>query len=220
MAATKPLLAGTGILALLALSACGSDNEATPTQTETVTVTTEAPSSPKASSSASTEASSEASSEASESASASASSSSSSAAASGAYTNDDVASAIDAALAEYSAGTVVALDTADNGQSFDLDVVDGETVHEVRVDRDGKVTTEESETERNSDEVTEAGEAQVSAKEALEKATENHADAVVDGIELERENGTLSWQVELDDAQGRDAATVWVNAADGSVTER
>lgn len=210
MAASKTLLAGTGVLALLALSACGNNTQATPTQTETVTVTAEAPA-PSSSASSATAA------ESSASASASASPSS---ATSAPYTNDDVKAAIDAALAQYANGTLVSVDSADHGQSFEIDLVDGETVHELRVDRSGNVTVEESSTEPNSDDVTEAREAQVSGREAIDKALEGRADLVVDKAELDRDNGVLMWEVELDDAAGRDAAKVWVNAVDGSVTSR
>lgn len=206
----KTTYAATGVFALLALTACGSNNSATPApETTTVTVTAEA--SAPASSAATTSMAAS---------SAPASSNAAAANTSAAYTNDDVNSAIDAALGQYPNGVVVSFDADNNGSTFDVNLVDGETVHELRIDRNGNVTVEESEMERNSDDVAEAQEARVTARQAVGSALENRDNVLIDSLELERNNGTLEWQVDLDDASGKDSAKIYINAADGSMTER
>lgn len=205
--------ASLALLALLTLSACGSNQAQTPSATETVTITvvpsdSAVPSaSPVASDSQSPAAS-------------TAASQASNAASPVPFTNDDVRAALERIQQQYPQGKVLDFDAEQQGNFFDFSVLDGETQHEVRIDRAGQLNLQESDFERDNEDLTRAQAAQVSALDALNKALEGRDGLVVSSFELEQVNGQAVWSFELDDATGRETARLEVNAVDGSLIQR
>lgn len=202
----------TGLVALFALAACGANSTPEPTKTETVTVTA-SPGVPASSSASSTSAPS-ATVTATQSASATANNTA-------AYTNDDVRQALDAVQKQYPNAVITNIDIDEHTNTFDVDVLDGDSQHELEVkQQDYSVTVIETDNRPDADDKAEAQEAKITALQAVNGALENKDGVLVDSAELERENGDLVWKVELDNEQGQDQATILVNAANGSMVQR
>lgn len=123
---------------------------------------------------------------------------------------DPVFAALDAALAAYAGAVVVDVDREDDRDTYDVDVVvDGQVV-ELEVDGSGSVR--EDEREGDDDDVRKAGAATVTAADAIRQALDRHPEGVLDEIELDEDDGTLRWEVELDDADRRDLAELVIPA--------
>ena len=208
----KTALTGTGMLAALALAACGTtsdngdDGSASPGVDASSAV-------------ASTPATDDASGSATSSSASSASASSTAAAAgSGSATGqaDEPAYAvIDAVLEKYADGIIVAVDANDDDTTWEVDVVVGEGAKELDVTADGDIT----ETDRESDpeDVQKAKEAEVTAQQALDTAREGRDGVTLDEMDLEDDNGTLQWEVRFDREDGSDGPEVEIDATSGEV---
>lgn len=115
--------------------------------------------------------------------------------------DDPVFAAIDAVLAERPGAVVVGIDR-DDRESYDVDVVQDGQVVELEVGPDGAVR--EDEREGDDDDVRDAQAATVTAVDAIRQALEQHPDGVLDEIDLDEDDGTLRWEIELDDADRND----------------
>ncbi|WP_230282716.1 PepSY domain-containing protein [Micrococcus luteus] len=208
----KTALTGTGMLAALALAACGttSDNGDDGSASPEVDAS---------SSLASTPATDDASGSATSSSASSASASSTAAAAgSGSATGqaDEPAHAvIDAVLEKYADGIIVAVDADDDDTTWEVDVVVGEEVKELDVTADGDIT--ETDRESDSEDVQKAKEAEVTAKQALDTAREGRDGVTLDEMDLDDDNGTLQWEVGFDREDGSDGPEVEIDATSGEV---
>lgn len=141
---------------------------------------------------------------------------SSSAAAAGGVADPQGAEGIKALQDKYPNGTVISLDRDDDdAQRWEADVVVDGKVQEVEVAADGTLT--EKGTDSDKEDVDRAGQATVTAQQAVEKAVEGRDGQVVDDVELDEENGTLTWKVSFDDDQRRDLEEVRVDAKSGDV---
>lgn len=117
--------------------------------------------------------------------------------------NDEVFAIIDAVEAEYDGGFIVDIDADDdNSVKYDVDVVVGNELFELDVTADGSITVDDKESD--DDKVAKANSATVTVTEALTDAFAQHPDATFDQIELDEDDGTLKWEVDLDDADGSD----------------
>lgn len=123
---------------------------------------------------------------------------------------DAVFGAIDAVLTEYPEGIIIHIDRADGAEAYEVDVVVNEEVVEVAVENDGNVREDERETE--DDDVIDAQAATVTAEEAIQEALDQHADGILEQAELTEEDGTLQWEIDLDDIDGNDLAEVVIPA--------
>ena len=209
----KTALTGTGVLAAVALAACGTtadngdDGSASP-EVDAPSAVAKTPATDEASgsaSSASTESSASASSTA-------------AAAGSGSATGqaDEPAYAvIDAVLEKYADGIIVAVDANDDDTTWEVDVVVGEGAKELDVTADGDIT----ETDRESDpeDVQKAKEAEVTAQQALDTAREGRDGVTLDEMDLDDDNGTLQWEVGFDREDGSDGPEVEIDATSGEV---
>ncbi|MCV7500481.1 PepSY domain-containing protein [Micrococcus luteus] len=208
----KTALTGTGMLAALALAACG-------TTADNGDDGSASPEVDASSSLASTPATDDASGSATSSSASSASASSTAAAAgSGSATGqaDETAYAvIDAVLERYAGGIIVAVDADDDDTTWEVDVVVGEGAKELDVTADGDIT----ETDRESDpeDVQKAKEAEVTAQQALDTAREGRDGVTLDEMDLEDDNGTLQWEVGFDREDGSDGPEVEIDATSGEV---
>ena len=200
----KTALTGTGVLAALALAACGTtaDNGDDGSVSPEVDASSAVASTP-----------------ATDDASASSSASSTAAAASsgsGTGQADDPAYAvIDAVLEKHGDGIIVEVDANDDDTTWEVDVVVGEEVKELDVTADGDIT----ETDRESDleDVQKAKDAEVTAQQALDTAREGRDGVTLDEMDLEDDNGTLQWEVRFDREDGSDGPEVEIDATSGEV---
>ena len=205
----KTALTGTGVLAALALAACGTtaDNGDDGSVSPEVDASSAVASTPATDDASTT------------SASASSSASSTAAAASsgsGTGQADDPAYAvIDAVLEKHGDGIIVEVDANDDDTTWEVDVVVGEEVKELDVTADGDIT----ETDRESDleDVQKAKDAEVTAQQALDTAREGRDGVTLDEMDLEDDNGTLQWEVRFDREDGSDGPEVEIDATSGEV---
>lgn len=180
---TSRIFASVTVAGALFLTACSGEST-----TETVTVTQSSEATTTSSSTATT----------------------SSAAASSNAGGDkaSVAAAVETALA-HKDGKVISIDREDQTDVYEITIVAGEETYELNVNGD---TVTEKEIERDEDDVRAAQEATVDVLDALDEALAAHPDALLDNIELDRENGQLRWEVDLEDANGVGIADIVVNS--------
>lgn len=179
--------------AALALTACSTDQDDTPAITETVTIEKDSTESTTATSSAS-----------------SITDDSKDNGNDSANSEDPAFAAIEAALGAHANGIITDVDR--EGASFNIDLVEGQDHVEVTVDDKGTVTETERDKNEDTDNLTEAEAATVTAREAGKKALAQHSSAVIDSISLDEENGSLEWDIDLDDKDGNDLTEVTVPA--------
>lgn len=215
--ARKTALTGTGLLAALALAACGTtddDTAANPQESAVQQSPTQAATTAPAGDDNDDR------DDASGSASASASGSASPAAAAGSVErqgDDPAYAAIDAILGLHGDGVIVEMDLDDDDAKWEVDVVVGDDVKEYDVSTGGQVS--EGVRPQIDDDVRRAGEAQVTAETAISTALQGRTDQTVDEVDLDEEDGTLAWKVELDRENGDDGAEVKIDAKTGDVIE-
>lgn len=104
--------------------------------------------------------------------------------------------------AEYEGGVIVDIDREDDGSTYDVDVVLDSELHELDVTTGGDITEDERQTD--DDKIDRADRATVTVTEALNQAFEQHADATLDQIDLDDDDASLKWEIELDGADGAD----------------
>lgn len=114
--------------------------------------------------------------------------------------NDEVYSIIEAVESEYNDGFIVDIDRDDNGSTFEVDVVAENQVYQLDVAADGTINVDE--TDSDDEDIRESEEATVTVTEALDEAFNQHSDATFDQIQLDEEDGSLQWEIDLDDANG------------------
>ncbi|MGW9739050.1 putative membrane protein YkoI [Micrococcus sp. 140720015-1] len=210
----KTALIGTGVLAALALAACGTtadngnDGSASP-EVDASSAVASTPATDDASSSASSTASTESSAPASSTAPAAGSSSATGPADDPAYT------VIDAVLDKYSDGIIVTVDANDDDTTWEVDVVVDEEVKELDVTADGDIT--ETDRESDAEDVQKAKDAGVTAQQALDTAREGRDGVTLDEMDLDDDNGTLQWEVGFDREDGSDGPEVEIDATSGEV---
>ncbi|MEO9249114.1 PepSY domain-containing protein [Citricoccus nitrophenolicus] len=208
---TKTLaLSGTGVLALALLTGCSVADDGTPeadsgtSATAETSPTTAETSSPSATDDSGTP-------------SASTTSPNTSTGAATTTGEDPIFAALDALLAEHSDAVIVQVDREDDDTFFDLEAVIGDRVVDFDVSTDGSVR--ENDDDDDGDDVRRAGEAQVTAEEAARAALEGRDGQSIDSMELDKDNGTLRWEVDLDRDGGDDGDELSVDAATGEVTQ-
>ncbi|WIK82433.1 PepSY domain-containing protein [Micrococcus lylae] len=213
----KLTLTGTGILAVLALSACGAsgDSEAGDSIELQDNPSSSAPAQADSSGDADDDASDNAD-DKDDSSSASSAASSSSAGSSAAGT-DPAFDAIDAVKGTAADAIVLSLDRDDDDTMWDVEAVEGEETVEYDVTQDGEVT--ETEREADKDDADKANRAEVSIDDAISTALEGRDGQTVDDVELDEEDGTLVWEIDFDDADGNDADKVYVDAVTGDIVK-
>lgn len=206
---TKTLaLSGTSVLALALLTGC-SVEEGTPGTEDTTAATTE-------SSPATAETSPTTDSTASDSAASGTADTPGTPTAAG-DGEDPVFAAIDALLAEHSDAVIVQIDLDDDDTVYEIEAVIGDRVVDFDVRADGSVT--EDDDDQDDDDIRRAGEAQVSAEDAARAALEGRDGQGIDDMELDEDDGTLRWEVDLDREDGSDGDELRVDAATGEVTQ-
>ncbi|NWN87677.1 MAG: hypothetical protein HLX51_03925 [Micrococcaceae bacterium] len=113
---------------------------------------------------------------------------------------DEVYSIIEAVESEYSGGFIVDIDRDDEGSMYEVDVVADNEVYQLDVSADGTINVDETDTDE--DDIREAEQASVPVTEALDEAFNQHPDSTFDQIQLDEDDGSIHWEIDLDDANG------------------
>ena len=106
-------------------------------------------------------------------------------------------------LFEHSEGVITAIGGEDDRDEYEIDLVVGNEVVETNVLEDSTVR-EEGRASSDEDAVREAQPAQVSTEDATRTAVEGRDGQVLDEAELDEDDGSLHWEIELDQAEGGD----------------
>lgn len=99
---------------------------------------------------------------------------------------------------EYPDGVIVKVESG--GQTFDVDVVTNNELQELEVTTSGDVSVDER--TNDDDQITRADSATITVNEAIDQAFEEHPDATFDQADLDENDGSLRWEIELDGADG------------------
>lgn len=124
--------------------------------------------------------------------------------------DDPVFGAIDAVMADYPEGIIISIDREDDTDAYEVDVVQGDEVLELKVEEGGNVV--EDDREHDGEDISYAQDTTVSITDAIQEALEQHEDGFLDDAELDEDNGTLSWEISLDDADRNDLTEVRIAA--------
>ncbi|AGS34467.1 hypothetical protein B841_04960 [Corynebacterium maris DSM 45190] len=124
--------------------------------------------------------------------------------------DDPVFGAIDAVMADYPEGIIISIDREDDTDAYEVDVVEGDEVFELKVEEDGNVV--EDDREHDGEDISYAQDTTVSITDAIQEALEQHEDGFLDDAELDEDNGTLSWEISLDDVDRNDLTEVRIAA--------
>lgn len=131
----------------------------------------------------------------------------------------DNQAAIDAikAVEAESGGKVVSLDREDDKKLWEITVIHGDSETEYYVDANGKVTKNETEGADEDDKkhVADA----LPMVDAIEKALAEVSDGYIDEVELEEDNGVVTWQIDFDDANAKDYKKVHLDYKSGAVAK-
>lgn len=210
--ARKTALTGTGLLAAFALAACGTaddDTATTPQETAVQNTTTQSPA-PAANDDDQDDTGT-----ASPTAAATSPTAAPRTGTASWQGGDPAYAAIDAIIAQHPNGIVVEMDLDDDDRTWEVDVVVGEEVKEYDVTTDGEIT--EGLRPQIEDDVRRAGEAEITAEQAITTALEGRDGQTVDEVDLDDEDGRLRWEVELDREDGEDGAELKIDAKTGEV---
>lgn len=204
---TKTLaLTGTGVLALALLTGCSvadegaSESSNGTSATAETSATTAETSSPTGSDDTSSTASAAPSGE-------------------GTASGEDPAfAAIDALLTEHTDAVIVQIDRDDDDTVYEIEAVTGDLVVDFNVLTDGTVSEDDDEDD-DDDDIRRAQEATVTAEDAARAALEGRDGQSIDSMELDENDGTLRWEVDLDRENGDDGDELRVDAMTGEVTQ-
>ena len=100
----------------------------------------------------------------------------------------------------YPGGILIEVELEDD--AFEVEIVHDGKLHELEVAHDG--TIEADEVDEDDEDIQNAQRISVSLTDGLTQALSKHPNASVESIELEDQDGTLVWEVELKDEQGND----------------
>ena len=127
-----------------------------------------------------------------------------------------VAGAIVAAEESVAGGQVFEIDRKDAGDGWEVKLAVEDREQEVEVSADGQeVTPQESDDELDQQDRENIAQVQVPLEDAVRTALEE-VEGTLDSAQLDTEDGTTVWDVDIDDDQGT-SVDVYVNVDNGSV---
>ncbi|GEO97463.1 PepSY domain-containing protein [Kocuria turfanensis] len=127
-----------------------------------------------------------------------------------------VAGAIVAAEESVAGGQVFEIDRKDAGDGWEVKLAVEDREQEVEVSADGQeVTPQESDDELDQQDRENLAQVQVPLEDAVRTALEE-VEGTLDSAQLDTEDGTTVWEVDIDDDQGT-SVDVYVNVDNGSV---
>lgn len=125
---------------------------------------------------------------------------------------DPVIIALDAFLKTHAGVTVVDVDREDHADVVVVKVLETDALKKYQVTPDGMATEVPTNDTTNDDDVAKAKTAKVTALDAAKQARHKQQQGAIDEIDIEDNGGTLSWEVEFDDANGNTVAKELVPA--------
>ncbi|MGX5359547.1 PepSY domain-containing protein [Kocuria sp. KH4] len=129
-----------------------------------------------------------------------------------------VVGAVVAAEEAVAGGQVFEIDRKDGEEGWEVKLAVGDREKEVDVSPDGsEVTPQEGDDQLDQEDRERVAEVQVPLEDAVRTALDE-VDGTLDGAQLETEDGTTVWEVDVDDPNGT-SADVYVNVANGSVVK-
>ena len=127
-----------------------------------------------------------------------------------------VAGAIVAAEESVAGGQVFEIDRKDAGDGWEVKLAVEDREQEVEVSADGQeVTAQESDDDLDQQDRENLAQVQVPLEDAVRTALEE-VEGTLDSAQLDTEDGTTVWEVDIDDDQGT-SVDVYVNVDNGSV---
>ena len=131
----------------------------------------------------------------------------------------DNQAAIDAikAVEAETGGKAISLDREDDKKLWEITIILGDSEIEYYVDADGKVTKHETDNADEEDKkyIADA----LPMVDTIEKALAEVSDGYIDEVELDEEDGAITWEIEFDDANAHDYKKVKLDYKSGSVVE-
>jgi uncharacterized membrane protein YkoI len=129
-----------------------------------------------------------------------------------------VAGAVVAAEEAVTGGQVFEIDRKDEGGGWEVKLAVGDREKEVDVAQDGsEVTPQEGDDQLDQEDRERIAQVQVPMEDAVRTALDE-VDGTLDGAQLDTEDGTTVWEVDIDDPEGT-SVDVYVNVANGSVVK-
>lgn len=129
-----------------------------------------------------------------------------------------VAAAVVAAEEAVTGGQAFEIDRKDGDGGWEVKLAVGDREKEVDVSEDGsEVTPQEGDDQLDQEDRERIAQVQVSLEEAVRTALDE-VDGTLDGAQLDTEDGTTVWEVDVDDAEGT-SVDVYVNVDNGSVVK-
>jgi uncharacterized membrane protein YkoI len=129
-----------------------------------------------------------------------------------------VAGAVVAAEEAVAGGQVFEIDRKDDGEGWEVKLAVGDREKEVDVSSDGsEVTPQEGDDQLDQEDREKIAQVQVSLEDAVRTALDE-VDGTLDGAQLDTEDGTTVWEIDVDDPDGT-SVDVYVNVDTGSVVK-
>ena len=129
-----------------------------------------------------------------------------------------VAGAVVAAEEAVTGGQVFEIDRKDGEDGWEVKLAVGDREKEVDVTQDGsEVTPQEGDDQLDQEDRERIAQVQVPMEDAVRTALDE-VDGTLDGAQLDTEDGTTVWEVDIDDPDGT-SVDVYVNVANGSVVK-
>lgn len=125
--------------------------------------------------------------------------------------------AVELATTEITGGQVIALDWDDDGH-WTVDLISGDTEHEVKTNAEGTEILEQEQDSVDREDAERLTEVQVSLEDAVRTAM-GEAEGDFDAVDLDTQGGAVVWEVEIDTPDGNDVS-VYVDVATGEVLNR
>ncbi|GAA1767802.1 PepSY domain-containing protein [Kocuria aegyptia] len=129
-----------------------------------------------------------------------------------------VAGAVVAAEEEVAGGQVFEIDRKDDDGGWEVKLAVGDREKEVDVSQDGsEVTPQEGDDQLDQEDRERIAQVQVPVEDAVRTALDE-VDGTLDGAQLDTEDGTTVWEIDIDDDEGT-SVDVYVNVDNGSVVK-
>jgi uncharacterized membrane protein YkoI len=129
-----------------------------------------------------------------------------------------VAGAVVAAEEAVAGGQVFEIDRKDGEEGWEVKLAVGDREKEVDVSSDGsEVTPQEGDDQLDQEDREKIAQVQVSLEDAVRTALDE-VDGTLDGAQLDTEDGTTVWEIDVDDPDGT-SVDVYVNVDTGSVVK-
>lgn len=135
----------------------------------------------------------------------------------------DTSSNLDAVLAAIATaekavgGRAIDIDDQDDDGDWEVEVLKGNVVYEVKVSGDGKTVKATERDDVDSDDLRRAAKVKVSMADAIKKALAE-VPGKIDEVDLDDKNGKILWEVSIDAVDGTDR-DIYVDVETGAIVK-